>query len=446
VSVNDRFIKSYSEGQEILHEEINTLHAKQFLKLRILVGKTAEEIEMESKIQEDSFRQKNSLYYATNFYSLAQDTHHKHHYNMSLQYLHKAYQLASSSLPSTSNPSSSSSPSLPATKRLSKLMACCRELQGFNYLSLGQDIHAIEYFQDTIKIRRQVYQNDLHFSIYKSVDTLSRIYRRHSIFSQSLFYAQLLIDICHENKMQHSSQMANALSNLAKVKRSQLLLNDSFLLEMESFQLRVMIFGYHHESIGISLLAIGKIKQALGDLGNGTQEIYQKALKIYQKLIQDASTSFANADSSSKRSNGDLARNSVVTSPALSSFHNHLGDVYSALSSFEIDRKNVLQAEQFKLQEISSRQHSKHLSRSLLEAYWEYSQLIDKDKDRAQEASEYRVKAINGMKRLYGEKNKRMIKMAKEHEKKGKMSAVGLRRDTGGGETEGKGEGEEEEE
>jgi tetratricopeptide (TPR) repeat protein len=439
VSVNGRFIKSYSEGQEILHEEINTLHAKQILKLRILIGKTSEEIEMESRVQEELLRYKNALYYATNFYSLAQDTHQKHHYQMSLQYLHKAYQLASTSTSSASLSSSSSpssSPSLPLIKRLFKLMACCRELQGMNYLSLGQDIHAIEYFQETIQLRQQIYENEFHFSIYKSIDTLSRIYRRHSIFSQSLFYAQLLIDLCHQNHLQHSSQMANAISNLAKIKRSQLLLNDSFLLEIESFQLRVMIFGSCHESIGMSLLAIGKIKQALGDLGNGTEEIYQKAIKIYQKLIQSTSPSAAvvnghghgNVDSPPKRRNSLNPLPPLPSISSMNSLHNQLGDVYSSLSSFERERKNFMQAEQYKLQEISSRQSSKHLSRALLEAYWEFNQLIDSEsgsgllthQDRSSEAYEYRVKAINGMKRMYGEKNKRMMKMIKEHEKKSK--------------------------
>lgn len=401
VSVNDRFIKSYSEGQTILHEEINSLHSKDSIKLRILVGKTGEEIENENKIQEETQRQKNSLFYATNFYSLSQDTHRKHHYHLSLQYVQKAYQLASSM--------TSGSPSI--IKRMSKLMACCRELQGLNFLSLGQDIHSIEYFQDAINIRKRVYENDYHLSIYKSVDTLSRIYRRHSIFSQSLFYAQLLTDICNHNHLQHSSYMANALSNLAKIKKSQLLLNDSFLLEIESFQLRVMIHGYDHESIGQSLLAIGKIKQSLGDLGNGTEAIYHKAVQIYQNLIIAATN---------KTEAPPMKKSALATS--LNSCYNHLGDTYSALSSFEAERKDIQKAESYKLQEIDTRQTLKHLTRPLLEAYWEYSEIIENT--RSLEAQEFRLKAINGMKRLYGEKNKRLMKMMKEHEKKENRSPV----------------------
>jgi hypothetical protein len=420
VSVNDRFIKSYSEGQTILHEEINSLHSKEKLKLRILMGGKSPEEEAESslefdpKLLEETLHQKNALYYATNFYSLAQDTHQKHHYHLSLQYVQKAYQLASAAranggdLPGSAPSPPSASPrmvsSLPLI-RLEKLMACCRELQGSNYLSLGQDIQAIEFFQDSIAIRKRVYQNDSHLSLYKAVDTLSRIYRRHSIFSQALFYAQLLLDLCHHNRRLHSSQMANALSNLAKIKKAQLLLNDSFLLEIEAFQLRVMVHGYEHESIGISLLAIGGIKQALGDLGNGTEELYQKAVHIYQQIIQRASSA------SLKR------RNSHPSPPPSSSVacYNHLGDVYSALSSFEFERKNLEQSEEYKLKEIQARQHSKLMTRALLEAYWDLGQLIE---GRALEASQYRLKAINGMKRLYGEKNKRMMKMMKEHEKR----------------------------
>jgi hypothetical protein len=433
VSVNDRFIKCYSEGQAILQEEIHSLRSKDKLKLRILMGKSPPEaaetaLEFDSKILEETLQQKNSLYYATNFYSLAQDTHLKRHYPLSLQYVQKAYQLASAArsnagalLPvSASSLSCGPASSLPLI-RLEKLMACCRELQGSNYLCLGQDIQAIEFFQDAIAIRKRVYQTDFHLSIYKAVDTLSRIYRRHSIFSQSLLYAQLLLDLCRHNHRLHSSQMANALSNLAKIKRAQLLLNDSFLLEIEAFQLRVAVHGYEHEAIGISLLAIGGIKQALGDLGHGTEEIYQKAVHIYQQIIVRSSSSTSSGHSLKRR-------NSSPSTPAAlaTACHQHLGDVYSALSSLERERKNRQQAEEYKLREVEARQRSKLMTRALLEAYWDLGQLMEGKEAakgaRAMEASEYRLKAIDGMRRMYGEKNKRMVKMVREHEKRSKKT------------------------
>jgi hypothetical protein len=68
------------------------------------------------------------------------------------------------------------------------------------------------------------------------------------------------------------------------------------------------------------------------------------------------------------------------------------------------------------------------MTRALLEAYWDLGQLME-GKDRAMEASEYRLKAIDGMRRMYGEKNKRMVKMVREHEKRSKKTPMSRKRE-----------------
>lgn len=186
--------------------------------------------------------------------------------------------------------------------------------------------------------------------------------------------------------------MANALSNLAKIKRDQDLLNDSFLLEIESFQLRVMIYGYNHESIALSLLAIGQIKQSLEDYGQGTEEIYQKSLNIYQNLLNP----------------------SLSSAPCL--YCNEIGDVYRSLSSLYICRNDLLKGREMKTEEISARQRGGIITKGLVHSLWEMSLLVEQSEPNV--ASEYRVKAICGMKRLYGEGSKKLKKLIKEHERK----------------------------
>lgn len=355
--------------------------------LRFLVSKTTEELEMEAKMLDHNTKRKNAEHYSSSFYRLAQDAYRKRKYDVSLQYSHRGAEVASSM----------------DSINLKKLRATCLEIQGDSEIALGRDTNAIELFKQVVVLRSDAYGHVHHMSVARAIDTLSRIYRRHAAYTLALHYGTYLYEICHHNSLSVSKQMASAMSNMAKIRRAQGLLNEAFLLEVEAFQMRVSVCGRNSCCSARSLHSIGMIRQELGDHGQSTEDMYMKALEIFQHLAGESPTSPSTPSQPNSPNNRPVP------------YSNERADVYASLSSLSRLQKNVEKYIRFKSLEITMREAAGLLCTALGKALWDLGAAYELQEN-SDDGSACRLSAIKVFTRVHGEGSTKALHYVRSHE------------------------------
>lgn len=187
---------------------------------------------------------KGTIYYVDKYFKLASVAFHKRQYSLALKYAKRAQEISSSG-----NDVAPGSDDDYAIKRRSSE---CVELQADCELALGRDVKAVELYRSTISARALLYDNDKHLSVAKCVSAVSNVYRRHHAYSLALHYALYLRDICDQNGLAVSAEMAMALTHIAMVKRCQELYDEAYDLEVLALQMRRSELGDNHPAVARS--------------------------------------------------------------------------------------------------------------------------------------------------------------------------------------------------
>ncbi len=180
-----------------------------------------------------------------------------------------------------------------------------------------------------------------------------------------------------------SKDMANALSQLAKIKWLQNNYSAAIEIEENVLGMRKSVLGNTHRDIAVSFHSLGKINQHLGDLSEKTESLYKSAIAIL-----------------------NLPNNYCAIEHAA---------ILNTYSAYFLQKGILPAAEKLKRQEVELREKVGAVTPLYVKSLWELGTMMGFATENEFYAT-CREKSIGLLKSIYGENHRKVLMRVQENE------------------------------